>query len=146
MTMASSHTHAPSRSRRLPIRDTRLGSTDMRTRRGKRFAAILAAVRSEFGDVDPIRAAEIVRLRMISEAAQRDCLDGKVTLDRLVRISNLLVRAEKQLTAVAKAKPAASGAQTLNAYLAELAAQQGDEAEAEPEEVDAEVADVGGAP
>jgi hypothetical protein len=129
MTMAV-HVRAPRRRANL-IRDDRLSAVDMRTRVGRRFAEILAAVRSEFGDADPIRLAEVVRLRMISEAAQRDCLAGKVPLDRLVRVQNLLIRAERQLVTVGKGKPAPAG-QDLASYLAELV----EDAEAEPEAVD----------
>jgi hypothetical protein len=113
------------RSRRVVASPSRLPRTDMRTRLGKRFASILAAVQSEFGpNVDPIRAAEVARLRMIAEDAQNGCLAGAVGLDKLVRVSNMAVRAERQLAAVSKARPAASGETTLANYLADLAAQQ----------------------
>jgi hypothetical protein len=127
MTTMAEHTRAPRRRGDL-IRDDRLSSVDMRTRVGRRFAEILAAVRSEFGDADPIRLAEVVRLRMISEAAQRDCLAGKVPLDRLVRVQNLLIRAERQLTAVGRGKPSHAG-QDLHAYLAEIAEVEAEEVE-----------------
>jgi hypothetical protein len=131
MTMASEHVRAPRRRGDL-IRDDRLPSIDMRTRVGRRFATVLTAIRAEFGaDVDPIRAGEVARLRMIGEDLQAKCLAGKVPADRVVRVSNLIVRAERQLLTVAKARPAASGAQTLNAYLAELAQRDEDAADAE---------------
>jgi hypothetical protein len=130
MTMAV-HVRAPRRRANL-IRDDRLPSIDMRTRTGKRFSTILAAVRSEFGNADPARLAEVVRLRMISESAQRDCLAGKVPLDRLVRVQNLVIRAERQLTAVGRGKPVAGGAD-LASYLAGLADDQDDDADAEVE-------------
>jgi hypothetical protein len=107
----------------------------MRSRTGRRFAEILAAVRVEFGDADPIRLGEVVRLRMISEAAQRDCLAGKVPLDRLVRVQNLVIRAEKQLSTVTRGTPAPAGAD-LRDYLAALADGDDVEAEGEPADVD----------
>jgi hypothetical protein len=127
MTMVAEHVR-PRRRRADLIRDDRLSSIDMRTRTGKRFATILTAVRAEFGDADPIRAGEVARLRMISEAAQRDCLAGKVPLDRLVRVQNLLIRAERQLTAVGRGKPSHAG-QDLHAYLAEIAEVEAEEVE-----------------
>ena len=131
MTMEA-HTRALRRRSDL-IRDDRMVGGDMRTRSGRRFSTIMAAVKNEFGDgVDPIRAAVICRLRMISEKAQADCLAGRIGLDRLVRISNLLLRAEKQATAVGKARPEVSGANALSTYLAQLN-DRPDEDETEPE-------------
>jgi hypothetical protein len=78
------------------IRDDRVRGVDMRSRAGRRFSTILAAIKAEFGDdVDPIRAGEVARLRMLGELAQRDALVGKISVDRVVRISNLIVRAER---------------------------------------------------
>jgi hypothetical protein len=131
--LAAEHVRAPRRRGDL-IRDDRLSSIDMRTRIGRRFATLLDAVKSEFGDADPARLAEVVRLRMISENAQRDCLAGQVPLDRLVRVQNLLIRAERQLTSVSRGKPAAGGVD-LASYLAEIA----DRDDADDVEVDAEV-------
>jgi hypothetical protein len=138
MTLMAAHARAPRRRGDL-IRDDRLPSIDMRTRQGRRFAAILAAVRSEFGDADPIRLAEVARLRMIAEGAQRDALAGKLSLDRLVRISNLVVRSERQLTAVGRGKPSPAG-QDLRDFLSELS-----DDETEVESVEVEV-DGAGAP
>jgi hypothetical protein len=105
------------RSRRTVVRDSRLSQTDMRPRIGKRFIAILAGIRAEFGaDVDPVRSAELARLKMIGESVQAACLAGNVSVDRVVRISNLIVRAERQLASVSKSKPA-DGASDLRAYL-----------------------------
>jgi hypothetical protein len=129
MTMAA--VRAPRRRGDL-IRDDRLSSIDMRSRAGKRFSQILAAVRSEFGDADPIRLAEVARLRMIAEGAQQAALAGKLPLDRLVRISNLVVRSERQLTAVGKGKPVSGGAD-LASYLAGLSDQE-DETEVDAAE------------
>jgi hypothetical protein len=133
MTMAV-QARAPRRRANL-IRDDRLSAVDMRTRQGKRFATILASIRAEFGaDADPIRAGEIARLRMLGEVAQRDALVGKISVDRVVRISNLIVRAERQMSAVGRGKPSPAG-QDLAAYLAELV----DQEEVEPGEVEAGV-------
>jgi hypothetical protein len=119
MSHVAEHVRAPRRRADL-IRDDRLPRADMRTRSGKRFATILAAIRNEFGDVDPIKAAEIARLRMISETAQRDCLAGKTTPDKVVQISNLIARKELGLAAARHAK-SASGSTLLSNYLAKLA-------------------------
>jgi hypothetical protein len=114
--MASEHVRAPRRRGDL-IRDDRLPRADMRTRIGKRFIAILAGIRAEFGpDVDPVRSAELARLKMIGESVQAACLAGNVSVDRVVRISNLIVRSERQLASVSKSKPA-SDASDLHAYL-----------------------------
>jgi hypothetical protein len=132
MTTMAEPVRAPRRRADL-IRDDRLPSIDMRTRTGKRFSTILASIRAEFGDdVDPIRAGEVARLRMLGEAAQRDALVGKVSVDRVVRISNLIVRAERQMASVGRAKPGPAG-QDLHAYLAELAARDADAEDVEPE-------------
>jgi hypothetical protein len=128
MTMVAEHVR-PRRRRADLIKDDRVRGLDMRTRDGRRFSQILAAVRSEFGDaVDPIRASEVARLRMIAEGAQRDALAGKLSLDRLVRISNLVVRSERQLTAVGRARPSHAGPD-LASYLATLADAEPVEAE-----------------
>jgi hypothetical protein len=134
MTMAV-HVRAPRRRANL-IRDDRLSAVDMRTRQGRRFATILASIRAEFGaDADPIRAGEIARLRMLGEVAQRDALVGKISVDRVVRISNLIVRAERQMSSVGRGKPSPAG-QDLASYLADLVAENETEVDAAVEGVE----------
>src|ERR1700722_18746078 len=97
MTMTTMASEPTRRSRRVVVKPSRLGRVDMRSRAGKAFANALAAARAEFGDGEPHRVAEIARLRLIAERAQIDHLAGKVTLDRVVRAGNMLVRCERQL-------------------------------------------------
>jgi hypothetical protein len=109
------------RTRRIVIRDSRLPNSDMRTRIGKRFLTILAGIKAEFGaDVDPVRAAEIARLKMITENAQFNCLEGKVNVDRVVRLSNLVTRKERELASLRRGNKPTSGSSELTAYLATL--------------------------
>jgi hypothetical protein len=133
MTTMAEHVRAPRRRGDL-IRDSRLRQADMRTRIGKRFTAILAGIRSEFGpDVDPVRSAELARLKMIGESVQAACLAGNVSVDRVVRISNLIQRAERQLASVSKGKPSSPVAD-LHAYLHQTYGS--DQAEDEPSDHD----------
>ena len=89
--------------RRFPRRTDRtspdrLANLDQRTRLAKRFAAILAAIKAEYGDaVDPVKAAELARLKMISESVQGAFLAGNANVDRVVQVSNMILRAERQL-------------------------------------------------
>jgi hypothetical protein len=85
------------RARPLLIRDDRLIGVDMRSREGRRFREILKAAVAEFGEGDPIRVAEIARLRLIVEKTQTDLLAGKAKPDDLVRVSRLTTQRERGL-------------------------------------------------
>lgn len=99
---------SPRRSRRLLFRNDRVAGVDMRTRSGRRFRAILREVIAEFGDADLARAAEIARLRQLSEAAQTAILNGEAdSTKEVVRLANVLARIERELrnTAGCAAQP-----------------------------------------
>lgn len=92
---------------------------DLRSGIGRRYADIIRSLRAEFGDEQPGAINELAATRLALERQQAAIVAGEaVDADALVRLSNLAVRQEARLQALAKAKKVTKPTVTLRDYVA----------------------------
>jgi hypothetical protein len=105
--------------------DDRLPGADMRSRQGRQYRKAFEAASAEFRGADSGRIAEVVRLRLLSEAIQAAALAGKADADSAIRAANVAARFARDLHMVTKGKPG-GGAEDPRDYLRAIADQEPD--------------------
>ena len=85
----------------MPIRFTKdliLSGLDMRSSRGRRYKATVAAVIAEFGLIHPRLLRELAGMRFILDEAQGAAISGDIhAREDWLKISDLVARREAQM-------------------------------------------------